>query len=86
MLSEQKQKNDSLGQAYSSLHAEYLKLRGVQSRTQQVPRQHTVPPMAYDSTAAAAAAAAHMVMPTHTGTMGFADNMYMFQDMQSYTL
>ncbi|KAK6217465.1 bZIP transcription factor [Colletotrichum higginsianum IMI 349063] len=84
MLSEQKQKNDSLGQAYSSLHAEYLKLRGLQSRTQQVPRQHTAPPMSYDATAAAAAA--HMVMPTHTGTMDFADNMYMFQDMQSYTL
>ncbi|GKT50361.1 AP-1-like transcription factor napA [Colletotrichum spaethianum] len=81
MLSEQKQKNDSLSQAYSSLHAEYLKLRGEQARSQQLPRQHTAPPMTYD-----ASTAAHMGMPTHAGTMNFADNMFMFQDMQNYTL
>ncbi|KAK1971691.1 bZIP transcription factor [Colletotrichum sublineola] len=83
MLAEQKQKNDSLSQSYSSLHAEYVKLRGDQARAQQVPRQRTAPPMAYD---ASTVAAAHMGMPTHPGTMNFADNMFMFQDMQNYTL
>ncbi|KAI8255059.1 AP-1-like transcription factor napA [Colletotrichum sp. SAR11_239] len=84
MLSEQKQKNDSLSQAYSALHAEYLKLRGVQARAHQMPRHHPTtaapPPMMFDPSA-------HMGMPTaHPGAMDYADNMYMFQDMQTYTL
>ncbi|OLN85862.1 hypothetical protein CCHL11_05395 [Colletotrichum chlorophyti] len=83
MLSEQKQKNDSLSQAYSALHAEYLKLRGAQARAaqQQIPRHPAAPaPMAFDTSAP------HMGMPTHPGPMDFADNMYMFQDMQNYSL
>ncbi|KAF9882055.1 bZIP transcription factor [Colletotrichum karsti] len=90
MLSEQKNKNDSLSQAYSALHAEYLKLRGSQARAQhqqQMPRHHhhpatapPPPPLAFDPSA-------HMGMPTaHPGAMDYADNMYMFQDMQTYTL
>lgn len=84
MLSEQKQKNESLSQAYSALHAEYLKLRGVQARAHQTPRHHPTtaapPPMMFDPSA-------HMGMPTaHPGAMDYADNMYMFQDMQTYTL
>ncbi|WYZ41594.1 hypothetical protein EsH8_V_000489 [Colletotrichum jinshuiense] len=80
LLDEQKQKNDSLSQAYSALHAEYLKLRGAQARAQQMPRHPPGPPMAYDTTAA------HMGMPTHPGTMDFPDNMFMYQDMQNYNL
>ncbi|KAF6833893.1 bZIP transcription factor [Colletotrichum musicola] len=87
MLSEQKQKNDSLSQAYSALHAEYLKLRGTRTQQQHMPRHHPAgpPPMVYDPSAAAAV---HMGMPGghHSAAMDYADNMYMFQDMQTYTL
>ncbi|UQC85212.1 bZIP transcription factor [Colletotrichum lupini] len=87
MLSDQKQKNDSLSQAYSALHAEFLKIRGAQARSaqqqqhQHMPRHPAAPAMAYDPTAAA-----HMGMSSHPGAMEFADNMFMFQDMQTYTL
>ncbi|KAL0778020.1 hypothetical protein CaCOL14_005673 [Colletotrichum acutatum] len=89
MLSDQKQKNDSLSQAYSALHAEFLKIRGAQARAaQQQQQQHkhmpqhlAAPAMAFDPTAAA-----HMGMSSHPGAMEFADNMFMFQDMQTYTL
>ncbi|KAF6826747.1 bZIP transcription factor [Colletotrichum plurivorum] len=87
MLSEQKQKNDSLSQAYSALHAEYLKLRGTRTQQQHMPRHHPAgpPPMVFDPSAAAAV---HMGMPGghHPAAMDYADNMYMFQDMQTYTL
>ncbi|KAL0942510.1 bZIP transcription factor [Colletotrichum truncatum] len=85
MLSEQKQKNDSLSQAYSALHAEYLKVRGAQARAhQQMPRHHPAtappPPVAYDPSS-------HMGMPAaHPGAMEYADNMYMYQNMQPYAL
>ncbi|OHE94025.1 bZIP transcription factor [Colletotrichum orchidophilum] len=84
MLSDQKQKNDSLGQAYSALHAEFLKLRGAQARAQQkqhMPQHPAAPAMAYDTMTAA-----HMGMSSHPGAMEFADNLFMFQDMQTYTL
>ncbi|EXF78576.1 bZIP transcription factor [Colletotrichum fioriniae PJ7] len=87
MLSDQKLKNDSLSQAYSALHAEFLKIRGRQARAaqqpqhQHMPRHPAAPAMTFDPTAAA-----HMGMSSHPNAMEFADNMFMFQDMQTYTL
>ncbi|KAJ0330921.1 hypothetical protein COL5a_003228 [Colletotrichum fioriniae] len=87
MLSDQKLKNDSLSQAYSALHAEFLKIRGAQARAaqqqqhQHMPRHPAAPAMTFDPTATA-----HMGMSSHPNAMEFADNMFMFQDMQTYTL
>ncbi|TDZ27384.1 AP-1-like transcription factor napA [Colletotrichum spinosum] len=92
MLSEQKQKNDTLSQAYSALHAEYLKLRGAQTRVQHQHQQHQhmprhpAAPMAFDQSLNAAAAHMGLTGGGHPGPMDYADNMYMFQDMQAYTL
>ncbi|KAM0287488.1 hypothetical protein ACHAQH_000441 [Verticillium albo-atrum] len=77
MLSEQKEKSDSLGQAYANLHAEYSKLRAMQSRPRH-PHPHQQVPMY------GAPAMGGMASP---GGMSFLpEGNFVFQTMSDYTL
>jgi AP-1-like transcription factor len=81
MLEESKQKNDSLTDAYSVLHAEFMKLRSVQSRHQQQQQQQQQQRQAsinipFDLSG----------MAGPVGAMAMMESWQLYNDMPSYGL
>ncbi|KAG7116828.1 hypothetical protein HYQ44_006455 [Verticillium longisporum] len=77
LLSEQKEKSESLGQAYANLHAEYSKLRAMQSRPRQ-PHPHQQIPMYGTPTMGGMASQSNMsYMP---------ESNFVFQTMADFSL
>ncbi len=75
MLAESKQKNESLSQAYSVLHTEFLKMRSSQARGASHPQRHHSVALPFDHVSALG-----------VGGMDMVDGMYVFQDMPNYGL
>jgi hypothetical protein len=77
MLNEAKQRNDVLGQAYATLHAEYVQLRTSQLKEQQLEQSHA----AYGSSGAGLLFDPNMGAMTSTNADRLDMDLYVYTDL-----
>lgn len=83
MLADSKQKNESLSQAYTVLHDEYIKLRSAHARSQQQQSRHT---LAVPFEQRIPHPAAMGVSVCNPGVSVMDASMFGYPDLASYTI